>query len=227
MRRLKKPAGETLDEVSKTLEEEASWKERHATAQATSEKLVKEMDGARSGRGEVERVRVESKLEEKASWGGGAEMGLGMKKMVELAFTREDEIPNIYSAVREWIKAVDAGHASDSLNHGEDLWHQLARTVAAAKVERLKWEMDNKVAFAAMMADATAMLQGEKDSGRRSKQITDKDVENAVANLFPDAWRDQELDRERVLRTVGVLESLYEQVGSRIRSLQTMVNKGR
>lgn len=215
MRRLKKPTGVATEaEIAETAQDA---KAAIASMDAVMEAAVPPAPAS----------SPRQKLEEKATWGGGAEMGLGMKRMVELAFTREDEIPNIYTAVREWIKAVDAGHAGDSLNHGEDLWHQLARTVAAAKVERLKWEMDNKVAFAAMMADATAMLQGEKDSGKRSKQITDKDVENAVANLFPDAWRDQELDRERVLRTVGVLESLYEQVGSRIRSLQTMVNKGR
>jgi dsRNA-specific ribonuclease len=89
------------------------------------------------------------------------------------------------------------------------------------------WEMDNAVIFGAMWNEASKALQREKDQGYRSKQITDKDVEAMVGTMFPDEWRAQEVRRLRAKHTEKSLEHLVEMWGSKCRSLNTLVGKGR
>lgn len=156
-----------------------------------------------------------------------AKFGPGMRRMIERVFPGEEEIPTVYGRVKEWLQAVDPGHAMKALNDGEALWHELSRAVAGAKLEKKKWEIDNSVSFGVLWDEANKELQAEKEAGHRNKTITDKDVEARCAASFPDAWRFQELEKEKVHRTVAVLEQMLEQVGSRVRTLTAIVNKGR
>ncbi len=78
-----------------------------------------------------------------------------------------------------------------------------------------------------MRAEATRELQKDKDSGKRSKQITDADVDSMCAMLHPDEYKAQEVRRREVKVMEESMAHLTEMWGSKCRSLQTMVGKQR
>ncbi len=96
-----------------------------------------------------------------------------------------------------------------------------------AKIEVIGWELDNAVIFAGMRAEATKILQREKEQGVRNKQITDADVTSMCAALYPDEWRAQEVKRAEVEAMVRSMENLNMNWMSRCRSLQAMLAKQR
>jgi hypothetical protein len=123
--------------------------------------------------------------------------------------------------------ALTPGALQASLNIAEDnarLAHQL---YVNAKVESERFEIDSDIVLGAMRAGATAELQREKDAGQRSKAITDADVREKAATLYPDQWRET---NERRAKTSGMLEHLKRLADlwqTRCYSLSTMLNAGK
>ena len=124
-------------------------------------------------------------------------------------------------------KRSEHAHAQAALDKAAGLAYRAHRLYLTARAAREAWEMENEVVFGAMWSAATRDLQQEKEQGLRSKQITDADVKNRVATMFPDEYRAQETRRRDVEFTVKSLERLAEIWMGRQRDLQALVGKQR
>ena len=124
-------------------------------------------------------------------------------------------------------KRTDYGSMLQHLDQAERNARDAHRLWQTGIIEAKKWEMDNEVVFAAARSEANRSLQAEKDKGIRSKQITDADVDSRIASLFPDEWRAQQHERNRVKAMLASLENLSEVWLSRCRTLQALVAKQR
>ena len=76
-----------------------------------------------------------------------------------------------------------------------------------------------------MWEEAQRSLQSEKDSGARSKQITDADVKARIAVLHPDQYKDQENRRRAVDFTVKALDRLADIWFKKLSNLEAHVAK--
>jgi len=150
-----------------------------------------------------------------------------LAKIVETVFV--NDVHETWKKLREALsigeKRSDHGTLQRALDNAERYAYDAHRLFVTAKVERERWERENDVIFGAMWSEATADLQREKDSGIRSKQITDADIRARTATLHPDEFQAQETHRAKIKATVDSLENLAEQWNSRCRTLQTMLGK--
>lgn len=151
------------------------------------------------------------------------------ERIVETIFVEQplEMYTKLEKALRVGDGRADHGSVNKSLDEAESNARLAFRLSITAKLERDRWERENDVVFAGMRAEATSVLQREKDQKLRSKQITDADVESACAALFPDEWRHQEHKRRKVELMVKNMENLAEMWASRCRSLQAMLAKQR
>lgn len=123
--------------------------------------------------------------------------------------------------------STDVGRQAHALERAETNARRAFRLLISYREMYAAWEADNAVFFGAMWSEAQKALQAEKDNGKRSKQITDRDVEMMAAVTFPDEWRAQEIKRLRAKQTEKSLEHLVEMWSSKCRSLNALVGKGR
>jgi hypothetical protein len=134
----------------------------------------------------------------------------------------------------ETVKRLDLGDdytreevVRESLAHGEDRARQAHRLYTNAELEFRRWKRNNEAVFGAMWASAVASLQAEKDEKRRSKAITDSDVEHRVHELFPDEYRAAKDKEDQFELVVDHLKDIAKKWESRCYSLNTLAGRGR
>lgn len=151
------------------------------------------------------------------------------ERIVESVFV--DKPFEIYQALEAKLRVgdqrTDHGSVNKALDEAESNARLAYKLYCTAKIERERWEMDNDVIFGAMRAEATRLLQREKEQGLRSKQITDADVDSTCATMFADEWRHQQTKRKKVDLMVKSMENLSELWLSKCRSLNAMLSKQR
>jgi hypothetical protein len=111
-------------------------------------------------------------------------------------------------------KAVDAA---------EDDARRAHRLYVNAKLDYERFVADALLIEGAIRTEASASLQAEKDSGQRTKQITNADVLAKSAALFPDEWRDLAEKKVRAKLAVEHLERFADLWVGRCRSLGGML----
>ena len=214
MRRMRKPGEPQAAAVAATIPDEVTegavtdWK-----PPADSEKKL-QVTHVVNG---VHEVSATAKVPEKGE----------LQRMVSVAFNNREDISKVYHDAREWLKPTEVGEVGHRLNVGESLLHELTRAALSAKLQRSEWEIENTIVFGAMRVDATERLTSERATQTKAKAITEKDVEAKCLALYPDAYKQQEMERERVQRAVELLDSMLDHVSSRIKTLQGMMAKGR
>lgn len=114
-----------------------------------------------------------------------------------------------------------------ALDCAEDNARRAHRLYVNARVEGESYEFDAEVVEAAMRTHASAELQREKESGLRTKQITDADVTAKIAAMFPDEARDLRMRRIRARKMIEHLKEFADLWGSRCRSLAKMLESKR
>ncbi len=122
-------------------------------------------------------------------------------------------------------KRSDHGTLQHALDNAERNAQDAHRLYVTAKLEAERWEREMDAVHGAMHTQANASLQAEKDTGRRSKQITDMDVKLRAAVLFPDEYQAQETRRAEIKATVDSLEHLTLMWDSRCKSIAGMLAK--
>lgn len=125
------------------------------------------------------------------------------------------------------VSSMGYGDLADALDEAERNALDAVQLLANAKAAHDAFELDSKVIWGAMREQAVADLQAQKESGSRSKQITNDDIEAVMATKFPDEYRDLELKRGRARRTVAALEQLADISRDRARDLRAFVGKAR
>lgn len=152
------------------------------------------------------------------------EPGEGYARIVERVFSLPDpdaEYEALERALVLGTREFDSIH--DALDHAEDNARRAHRLFVAAKLDYERFVADADVIEGAMRTEATADLQAEKESGARTKQITDADVRAKCAALFPDEFRDLAERRTSAKLAVEHLERFADLWVSRCRSLGGML----
>lgn len=136
--------------------------------------------------------------------------------IVEMVHVSTTEIRATYERIKDAIdlgeRRTESGWVRFKAEEAVQLLWDARRLYAAAKAERDAWERDNQIIFATHRLEANRVLQHEKSTGQRSKQITDADVETMCAAMFKDEWRDLEVSRARLKETVESLEHFVDVV---------------
>jgi hypothetical protein len=118
----------------------------------------------------------------------------------------------------------DYGTLQKHLDKAEDRARRAHQIYLSAKLEFAGWEIDNTKVMAAMRSQATQALEAEKAAGDRKKAITNDDVTSAMAEIFPDQWKAQEITRVKLKGTVEHLERLADLWKNKCHSLGTLLS---
>lgn len=94
---------------------------------------------------------------------------------------------------------------SRALDDAEDNARRAHKLYVNARLDYERFGIDADIIEAGMAAQARTELEREKESGQRSKQITQDDVKHKCLVLFPDEWRDL---AERRIKGRKMLEHL-------------------
>lgn len=135
------------------------------------------------------------------------------------------------------------GDLVDALDHAEDIAYRATLLLVNAKVAHDAYELDAKTIVAALRAGVIADLEVERARHKaaaeaakkaktdepvgRSKQITEADIDAALAEKYPREWRDLEMRRGKARRMIAALESLEARTIERARDLRQMVARQR
>jgi hypothetical protein len=157
------------------------------------------------------------------------DLQLAFERIVESVMVKDVE--GTYATLQQQLEIgedrQDHGRVMASLDRAETNARAAHNLWMTAKVEARRWELDSEVVNAAAREKAMKDLQCEKESGARTKQITDADVKARAALLFPDEVRSQELKRARVRALEASMQNLAEVWASRCRTLSTLATKMR
>jgi hypothetical protein len=110
-----------------------------------------------------------------------------------------------------------------ALDRAEDNARRAHRLYICARVDAERFALDADVTEGGLWAAANADLQREKDSGARTKQITDADVRARIASMFPDQWTELQQRRIKARKTVEHLERFADLAKTRCFSLANML----
>lgn len=153
----------------------------------------------------------------------------GYARIVETIFVKDPA--EAYARLEKDLRIGDEratyGALVKALDEAETNARGAHRLYISAKVERERWELENEVLFGAMRDVALRALQREKDTGERTKQITDADVASRCAVLYPDQYKAQALTRKKVKAMEDSLANLSEVWMSRCKTLQTLLSRQR
>lgn len=126
-------------------------------------------------------------------------------------------------------RASEAEHAVlvDELDKAGDRARVAHLLYVNARVALEGFEIDATVVESDMRAQATAVLQAQKEAGHRSKAITDADVDSQIAKMFPDQYRANRVGREKAKRAVEHLKAFAELWSARQQALDAIVRTAR
>jgi hypothetical protein len=154
--------------------------------------------------------------------------GPGFARITETIFDLPDpaaEYADLEAALQLGTKSLDS--ITDALDRAEDNARRAHRLYVCARVDAERFNLDADVIEAAMRTQAVAELQREKDSGLRTKQITDGDTTAKVAVMYPDEHRDLSERRIKSRKMVEHLEAFASLWRSRCYSLAKMLESKR
>jgi hypothetical protein len=152
-----------------------------------------------------------------------------LARVVETVFIDNifEEWKHLEAALQLGEKRAEHAHQIVAIDKAAARAYRAHRLYITARDVREAWELENEPIFSAMWSEATRDLQREKNSGARSKQITDADVKARCATMFPDEYRAQEDRRRKLELTVKSLERLAGLWEGRQGDLRSMVSKQR
>lgn len=132
------------------------------------------------------------------------------------------------AALRAGEKRSERPFLHEALDDSSQNYYLAQRLSATAKLERSRWELENAVVFADMRSKAIQSLNEEKDDRKArgepvGKAISEADVEMRASVLFHEKWKEQKMHRERVERTVDLLEQLASAWQFRCNALRDMI----
>ena len=150
-------------------------------------------------------------------------------RITERVFVEDPE--GLYKKLEENLRIgeerSDRGVLLRALDNAESNARDAHRLWMTAKLEQQRYEITNKIVFAAIRDEANRVLQREKDQKLRSKQITEEDIDTMAAQLFPDEYEEQKLRRHKAELMVKSMENLAELWLKRCSALETMLGKSR
>ena len=111
-----------------------------------------------------------------------------------------------------------------AINRGEDNARRAHDLFLNAKAEVALWEIDAEQTLAAMRTAARDRLElAKEERGGKGKTITEADVTAMMAELYPDEWKAQTVQRHKYKGVVAHFEKLSELWIMRCRTLGLML----
>jgi hypothetical protein len=117
----------------------------------------------------------------------------------------------------------DYGTLVNALDEASENARLALQVLAVAKSVHDGMVSNAEVVTAPLYAAAKAKLQTDKDAGKVSKQITNGDVEQMAARMYPSELNAQAEQASQAKRTIEYLEGLAQRWGERCRDLRQMV----
>jgi hypothetical protein len=118
---------------------------------------------------------------------------------------------------------ADYGTTIDALDRAESNAQEAAELAINAKLAHELYLADQVALRGALREQALARLQAEKAEGKRSKAITNDDIDGAIASMFPDEYRAQSQRDAEARGMLAATESLAERWRERARDLRAHV----
>lgn len=152
-----------------------------------------------------------------------------VRTIVENVFTIDyaGEWRRLHEQLEVGLGRTDLNTVTMHLDKAEDNARAAHKLAVNLRLDYDRYKVDREVIWAAMRAEATAALQGEKDGGKRNKSITDGDVEAKMAELHPDEYKIVALEEKRYGLAVKHAETFAELWASKCRSLQSILGRMR
>lgn len=119
--------------------------------------------------------------------------------------------------------SADYGVLADALDRCMDNSRDAFLLYINAKVALTKLESDLEVQSSDMRRQATQILDAQKQSGARTKQVTDADVVAKMAALFPDEFRLYEEKKTKMKAAVAYFENLAALSKERAKDVRALV----
>ena len=144
----------------------------------------------------------------------------GFTRILEYTFVKDVE--ETFHRIRGFIDRkggrtrLDVDEANSLLRLAHDL-------LITTKREKYRWDLDNRVVFAKCYEEAVLDLQKEKDAKTRAKQVTDEDVMNRFALMYPEEYVYQERKKQETKLLVYSMENLVEVMQQLARNLSLTV----
>ena len=149
------------------------------------------------------------------------------EEILAITFVPTANVREEYAALESQLhigeQRGDRATVMASLDNAEVNARRAFKLYLTARIEEARFEKERDIIRSAMTSSASRSLQQEKDSGQRSKAITDNDVKMKATELYPDEFGALEERSERVKSMVKSMEHLAETWKSRARSLQTIL----
>ena len=140
-----------------------------------------------------------------------------------------------YDPKKEW-DAIKAGiEIKDALtpqrlkvaaNGQEKIADRAHQLFIVTKVEVQAYMRETEGTYGAIRTAATKLLEMEKASGARTKQITDADVRSECARAYPEEWREINARRERAEGMLKHIENLALLAKSRCYTVSNLAHPG-
>ncbi len=196
-------------------------------ALATSAQLAREIDTSVREAGIVasaQQVRGDSH-----PFGELPKAGPGYERITERVFDLADPDAEYLQLEADLAfgAAPGTGDLLGALDGAEDNARRAHRLYVNARVDAEAFNIDADVVEAAMRTQAIAALQHEKDSGHRSKAITDADTTAKMSAMFPDEYRDLAVRKVKSRKMIEHLETFANLWRSRCYSLSKMLESKR
>ena len=168
----------------------------------------------------------------------GTNLGLGYDTLCYNPKASKGAIPvDPYDQIQETIFKIDPsaihdrllnyGTLADALDRAFDNSRDAFLLVINAKVALMKLESDIEVQTSDMRKQATKALDVEKQSGQRTKQVTNDDVIARMAAMYPDEFRAVEEKKTKAKGMLAYFEQLAGLVKERGKDIRTLVEVSR
>lgn len=151
----------------------------------------------------------------------------GFERVATDLFDTGYDVTSEFESIQKSLTIRDAlspTHVKDAANKAEDVARRAMRLYVVGKVEFARYTRRTDSVVGAMREAAGAILEDEKAAGKRTKQITNEDVEKAAAQKFPDEWEDVHNRKVRAKEMLRYLEQLATLAKSRAYTVSNMLS---
>lgn len=151
----------------------------------------------------------------------------GFQEVVNNIFDSGYNVAKEYKAIEDSLSiknALTPGRIQEAANKTEEMARRAFRLFVIAKSEYEAYMRETDSILGALRDGATSRLEKEKAKGIRAKQITDADVREYVAQMYPDEWNDINNRRDRSKGMLAYIENLSKLATSRCYTVSNMLN---
>jgi hypothetical protein len=137
-----------------------------------------------------------------------------------------------YERLEKGLKIGGRGYTDretlmEARNEAEDNARKAHQLYCAARAEQERYELDALVIEGAARRKVLRDMHAEKESGQRSKMITEADIASYIQLQFPDEYDSLRLSRLKLRKLVEHMERLADLWMRRCGGIDTMLGKHR